>query len=74
MLKNTYTHFNKNSTRDLAVASSAVWAASATKNNKYLRCTDSISPRLLSYGWAIYFIAFVLKNTHTHLKKNPQGV
>jgi hypothetical protein len=63
-------HFKKNSTRGLAVSSSAVWAASAPKAKQSLRCTDSISQRPFSYRWAIQFIAFVLKNIHTHFKDN----
>jgi hypothetical protein len=70
VLKNADTYFKKNSTRGLAVASSAKWAAIVTKNNKLLRYTDSISTRLFFYGWAIYFVAFVLKNTHTNFMKN----
>jgi hypothetical protein len=70
VLKNTHTHLNENSTRGLTVASPAVWAAIATKNNTALRCTDSISTRLLSNGCAICFIVFMLVNAHTYFMKN----
>jgi hypothetical protein len=49
VLKNSNTHFKKNCTKRLAVASSAARAASAPKTNKSLRFTDSINPRRLSY-------------------------